>query len=202
MLSLNAIGTPWNGPRTRPAARSASSARASAIARGFKASIDFSAGPLRSYSDCRSRYSRTMSSDVVNPRVIASCSCSTVFSRTVKAAPLKRGPAYAAAATSVAVGLRFSGAEASVSRQFAICDRCKGVRPRRSGDATSFRAISVTRAISEPAAGTFASAGCSGTKPSRIRIDPLLASYNSLSPFATNTTSAFVSPGRSVKRNT
>jgi hypothetical protein len=39
------------------------------------------------------------------------------------------------------------------SVQLAICDRCSAVRPRRSGSATSLRAIDVTREISEPAFG-------------------------------------------------
>ena len=67
MLSLNTIGTPWNGLRTRPAARSASRARASAIARGFSASIARNVGPWRSYCVSRVRYSRTMSSEVTTP---------------------------------------------------------------------------------------------------------------------------------------
>src|SRR5262249_59568188 len=71
----------------------------------------------------------------------------------------------------------------AVSFQLMICERCNGVSPRRSGDTTSARAISVTRAISDPGAGTTDPAGCSGTTPSRMRTDPLLASYISLSPF-------------------
>ena len=39
MLSLNAIGMPWNGLRKRPAARSASNALASAIARGISGEL-------------------------------------------------------------------------------------------------------------------------------------------------------------------
>ena len=42
-----------------------------AIADGFSASIECSAGPWRSKRDNRARYSRTTSSDVVSPRVSA-----------------------------------------------------------------------------------------------------------------------------------
>ena len=66
----------------------------------------------------------------------------------------------------------------AVKSQFAICDRCSGVNPRRSGSATSFRAIAVTRAISDPAAATLDvnPGGCCGTTPSRMRAEPIRAS--------------------------
>ena len=53
------------------------------MARGLSARIARKWGPLRSYMAARARYSRVMSSDVVSPCVIASCSCETVFSKTV-----------------------------------------------------------------------------------------------------------------------
>ena len=122
MLSLKITGMPCSGPRAPPAARSASSARASAIADGLSASIERSVGPWRSSSDSRARYSRTMSSEVVSPRVSASWICGTVFSKTVNGA---------------------TGARAGApTRQLTICDRCSGVRPRTSGAATSWRATS------------------------------------------------------------
>ena len=77
-----------------------------------------------------------MSSLVTVPSVIASCSADTLFSNTVK--------------------LVTGGCAGSV--QLAMVERCRGVSPRRSGAAASCRATAVTRAISEPAAGTFASA--------------------------------------------
>ena len=138
MLSLNTTGTPWNGLRTRPPARSASIARASAIARGFSDSIARNAGPFRSYIDSRARYSRTMSSEVTSPRVIASCSSETLFSNTV------------------------NGVGGCALRQLPVDDlralpRASG--RRRSGSRSELRARrAVTRAISDPAAGIFASA--------------------------------------------
>ena len=77
-----------------------------------------------------------MSSLVTVPSVIASCSADTLFSNTVKV---------------VAGGV-------AGSAQLAMVARCRGVSPRRSGVAASSLAMAVTRAISEPAAGIFASA--------------------------------------------
>ena len=141
MLSLKMIGMPCIGPRVLPAARSASSARASAIAAGFSASIECSAGPCRSNLESRARYSRTTSCVVVSPRVSASWICGAVCSTTVN---------------------RAAGAAPPVRRQLMICDRCSGVRPRRSGAATSCRAPAVTRAISAPAPGILGNAPAYG----------------------------------------
>ena len=57
MLSLSATGMPCSGPRTFPAARSASSSSAIASASGFVSMIERSSGPCPSSASMRSRYS-------------------------------------------------------------------------------------------------------------------------------------------------
>ena len=90
-------------------------------------------------SSRRRRYSRTRSSVVTSPLVSAACNYGTVFSNTLK----------------VLVVAGFAATDPASIRQLTICERCRGERPRKSGSATSFFATSVTRAISDPAAGMF-----------------------------------------------
>ena len=121
MLSLKTIGTPWNGPRTRPAARSASQrARVGDRARVERQHRRGTSGRgdrrATAAPGTRGRCPRTSTS----PRVIASCSCGDRL--------LEHGERR---------GRRCGRRRV----QLTICERCRGVRPRRSGAATSRRAI-------------------------------------------------------------
>ncbi len=67
MLSLSATGIPCSGPRTFPAARSASSASAIASASGFVSMIERSSGPCPSSASMRSRYISAIERAVRSP---------------------------------------------------------------------------------------------------------------------------------------
>ena len=55
MLSLSNIGTPWSGPRTRPAARSLSSTSAMSSALALSSMTEFRVGPFLSSRSMRSK---------------------------------------------------------------------------------------------------------------------------------------------------
>src|SRR5689334_19740620 len=131
-----------------------------------------------------------MSSDVTSPLVSAACSCGTVFSKTLNAVDAADADAPDAGA-----------ADAPGIRQLMTCARWRGVNPRRSGSATSFFATSVTRAISDPAAGMFGDPCENGaslfgaTRPLRIDTgNPPRGSYTSLKPLTTNVINDTVAP--------
>jgi hypothetical protein len=86
MLSLTRIGTPCNGPRTRPARRSASSASAIASASGFVSMTCRSVGPFRSSSSMRARYCPVIAYDVQRPDAKPACRSAMVASSSSKAA--------------------------------------------------------------------------------------------------------------------
>ena len=74
-LSLIRTGRPCSGPRIRPALRSASSAAASARARGLSSITAFSAGPASSTAAMRSRYACVKSLDVSLPSAMRPRAC-------------------------------------------------------------------------------------------------------------------------------
>ncbi len=94
MLSLSAIGMPCSGPRTRPCARSRSSASASSSAFGFTV---IAACSRSSYVAMRVRYCCTSSCDVVRPAFIAACMSAMLASTTVNGGGLAFGMRGAAA---------------------------------------------------------------------------------------------------------
>ena len=74
-LSLIRTGRPCSGPRSLPALRSASSAAASASARGLSSMTAFRAGPASSTAAMRSRYACVKSPDVSLPSAMSARAC-------------------------------------------------------------------------------------------------------------------------------
>src|ERR1700730_3939214 len=84
MLSFKRIGTPWSGPRTRPARRSASRVSAIAIASGLTSRTDRNSGPRRSSASIRARYFAVSERALSAPDSIFFCRSAKVASSSSK----------------------------------------------------------------------------------------------------------------------